>query len=194
MERNNRSLGLKSQREAEAAVRTLINYFDDDPEREGLQETPRRFVKFLQEFTNPDPFNFTVFEKENYDQMVIVQNIPFFSLCEHHLAPFHGVGHIAYIPNGKICGLSKLPRALDHFARRFQNQERITTQIADFIEAALQPLGVAVVLEARHLCVEMRGVKKHNTWTTTSHLTGVFRSEIAVRNEFFSLIKTNQHV
>jgi len=177
---------------AEELFKKLLQRYDD-PSREGLLDTPKRYIKFLDEFLMPQEFKFTVFEKENYDQMVIVQNIPFFSLCEHHLAPFYGVGHIAYIPNGKICGLSKLPRTLDKFARNLQNQERITTQVADFIQEKLDPMGVGVVLKARHMCIEMRGIKKHNTWTTTSKITGVMR-EAEVRAEFFSLINAKGNV
>lgn len=179
-----------NKRIAEEAVVQLLGAIGEDVSREGLQETPKRYAKFLNEFLNPEPFNFTVFDGEHYDEMVIVQDIPFFSLCEHHMAPFHGVGHIAYIPNKKICGLSKLPRTLDLFARRLQNQERITTQVAEFIQEKLNPVGVAVVLKARHLCVEMRGVRKHNTWTTTSKLLGVFSQDHKVRTEFFHLIKS----
>lgn len=119
--------------------------------------------------------------------MVVVDNIPFFSFCEHHMAPFFGVGAIAYIPDERIVGLSKLPRVLDMYSRRLQNQERITTQVADYINDKLMPRGVAVVLKARHLCVEMRGVKKHDTYTKTSKLIGVFKDDANARREFFSL-------
>lgn len=172
------------------AVRTLLQGVGEDTNREGLLETPKRYVKFLKEFCTPPEFNFTTFENEgSKDEMIIVSDIPFFSLCEHHLAPFMGFGHIAYIPNEKIVGLSKIPRALDYFSRRPQNQERITQQVADYLMEQLNPKGVAVVLKARHLCVEMRGVKKHDCWTTTSAMIGGFRNDMNCRQEFLSLIK-----
>lgn len=172
------------------AVQTLLKMIGQDVEREGLKDTPKRYVKFLKEFCNPEPFNMTTFENEgSTNEMIIVSNIPFFSLCEHHLAPFFGTASIAYIPNDKIVGLSKLPRTLDMFSRRPQNQERITQQVADYLMEQLQPKGVAVVIKARHLCVEMRGVKKHDTYTTTSSMKGVFYDELNTRQEFLSLIK-----
>ena len=169
----------------EEAIREVINEFDD-PEREGLQDTPRRYVKFLRQFLTPEHFNFTTFEGEGMDEMILVKDIPFFSLCEHHLAPFFGVAAVAYIPNDKIVGLSKLPRTVDMFSRRFQNQERITMQVMNFIQEQLSPKGVAVQLKARHLCVEMRGVKKHDCQTVTTSLCGVFKEDIKARNEFLS--------
>jgi len=123
------------------------------------------------------------------DEMILQTNIPFYSLCEHHIAPFFGVAHVAYIPNGKIVGLSKLARTVDFYSRRLQNQERITQQIADRIQKELSPVGVAVVLKAQHLCMAMRGVKKHDTWTTTSKMNGVFRTDLNCRQEFLNLIK-----
>lgn len=171
----------------EGAVRLIISEFDDI-EREGLQDTPRRYIKFLKEFLTPQDVNFTVFDSEGMDEMVVVGNIPFFSMCEHHLAPFFGIGHIAYIPNGMIAGLSKMPRVLDFYSRRLQNQERITMQVANMLETQLKPKGVAVVLKAQHLCMAMRGVKKHDTWTTTSYLTGVFKDDMNCRNEFLQLV------
>lgn len=171
----------------ESAVRDLLSNFDD-ADREGLKDTPRRYLKFLEEFLNPTKFNFTTFDAEGYDQMIIQTNIPFYSLCEHHLAPFFGFGHIAYIPNDKIVGLSKLARVLDQFARRFQNQERVTKQTVEFLVEKLNPKGVAVCLQAQHLCMSMRGIKKHNTWTVTSDLHGVFRNDLSTRNEFLTLI------
>jgi GTP cyclohydrolase IA len=172
----------------EHSVRALLAGFDD-PTREGLVDTPRRYVRFLEEFLNPPEFSFTTFESEGYDQMIIQTDIPFYSLCEHHLAPFFGVGHIAYIPKERIVGLSKLARTLDKFARRFQNQERITKQVAEFLEQQLEPVGVAVCLKAQHLCMAMRGVKKHDTWTITSELTGCFREDAASRAEFLALTR-----
>ncbi len=173
---------------AETSVRRILAGFDD-PKREGLRDTPRRYIKFLEEFTSPPEFKFTVFDAEGYDQMIIQANIPFYSLCEHHLAPFFGHGAIAYIPNDKIVGLSKLARVLDKFSRRFQNQERITKQIAEFLMEQLEPQGAAVLLRAQHLCMAMRGVQKHDTWTTTSEMTGVFLDDQSCKNEFLQLIK-----
>jgi len=172
------------------AVKTLLMSIGEDVEREGLLDTPKRYVKFLKEFCNPQEFNFTTFENEgSKDEMIIISDIPFFSICEHHLAPFMGFGYIAYIPNTKIVGLSKIPRTLDYYSKRPQNQERITQQVADFLMEKLQPKGVAVVLKARHLCVEMRGVQKHDCWTTTSAMVGGFRNDMNCRQEFLSLIK-----
>lgn len=176
--------------QAEAHVRCLLKHLDVDVDREGLQKTAHRYVKFMDQFLSSPEFEFTVFENDKgNDEMVIVKDIPFYSLCEHHLAPFFGTGHIAYLPNDKIVGISKLPRTLDMFARKLQNQERITQQVADFIEEKLNPKGVAVVLNARHLCVEMRGVEKPGTITVTSAMKGVFKTQINARNEFLNLIK-----
>lgn len=175
---------------AEACVRTLLHYAGQDPYREGLLETPKRYIKFLDQFCNPEEFNFTTFENEGgNDEMIIVKDIPFYSLCEHHLAPFFGTAHIAYIPNTKIVGLSKIPRTLDKFARRPQNQERITKQVADYLMEQLKPKGVAVVLNARHLCVEMRGVEKPGCATVTSAMLGAFKENVNTRQEFLNLIK-----
>jgi len=179
-----------SKEEAEKAYRKILTYFGEDPTREGLIETPKRYIKFLGEFLNPPNYNFTAFDAEGTDEMIVQSNIPFYSLCEHHTAPFFGVGHIAYIPNKKIVGLSKLARTLDKYSRRFQNQERITKQIAERIQEELDPKGVAVVLKAQHMCMSMRGVKKHDTWTTTSKMTGSFKEDLNCRNEFLNLIKT----
>jgi GTP cyclohydrolase I len=173
----------------EEMVNEILSTLDKDGQREGIKETPKRYIKFLHEFLHPPKFNFTTFDAEGADEMVHVKNIPFYSLCEHHLAPFFGTGAIAYIPQGRIVGLSKLPRALDMFARRFQNQERVTSQVADFIMEQLKPRGVAVVLEARHLCVEMRGVEKPGTITTTSAMRGVFKEDLNCRQEFLNLLK-----
>lgn len=161
----------------------------EDPTREGLRETPKRYIKFMREFLEPKPFNFTSFDAEGTDEMIFQTNIPFYSLCEHHTAPFFGVANIAYIPDKKIVGLSKLARTLDLYANRFQNQERITTQVAETLMTELQPKGVAVSLKAQHLCMCMRGVKKHDTWTITSKLIGVFKDDPSARNEFLNLIK-----
>lgn len=193
MEQDNRSIDNAIDKElnklAEESVKILLKSFGEDVEREGLQDTPKRYVKFFKEFLNPPKWNCTTFDSEGYDEMIVQTNIPFHSLCEHHIAPFFGEGHIAYIPNERIVGLSKLARTLETFARRLQNQERITNQVADFLQKELQPKGVAVVLKAKHMCMEMRGVKKHNTNTTTSKMIGVFKDDINTRNEFLTLIK-----
>lgn len=178
----------KGEIEIEENILRILEFFDD-PTREGLKETPRRYIKFLKEFLSPEPFNFTTFDGEGTDEMIIQTDIPFYSLCEHHLAPFFGKAHVAYIPDGKIVGLSKLARVVDKFARRFQNQERITTQIAVELQEKLQAKGVAVVLEAQHLCMSMRGIKKPHTQTITSKMVGRFKEDLNARNEFLNLIK-----
>lgn len=170
-------------------VQAIISALDD-PKREGLQDTPRRYEAFLKEFLSPDKFTPTVFDSEGYSEMVIQRNITFYSLCEHHLLPFFGSATIAYIPDKKIIGLSKLARTVEHFSRRFQNQERITMQIADFLQEKLAPKGVGVVLSARHFCMEMRGVEKPGTYTTTSCLRGLFMTNPSTRTEFLDLSKT----
>lgn len=170
---------------AEHHISEFLRLMGQDMTREGLLETPKRYVKFFQQFTSPAEFEFKTFKNET-DEMVIVKDIPFYSLCEHHLAPFFGTATIAYIPNERMAGLSKLPRTLDLFANKPQNQERITNQVAEYMMEKLQPKGVGVVLTARHLCVEMRGVKKHGANTVTSALHGIFK-EHAVRTEFFNL-------
>lgn len=173
----------------EAAVIDLLTVMGQDTTKEGLINTPKRHVKFLREFCNPPQFEFTTFDSEGNDNMVIVHDIPFYSICEHHLIPFFGIAHIAYIPNGKIVGLSKIPRLLDQIARKPQNQERITNQIAIEMMALLSPKGIGVILKARHLCVEMRGVEKPGTYTTTSAMLGVFKDDVNCRQEFLNLIK-----
>lgn len=170
-------------------LRDIFKAFGEDPDREGLRDTPKRYLKFLDEFLHPESFNFTTFKNEGMDEMICQTNIPFYSLCEHHLAPFFGYGTIAYIPNGKIVGLSKLARTLEMYSRRFQNQERITTQVADFLMEKLEPKGVAVHLRAKHMCMEMRGIKKHDTWTHTTCLKGVFLEDPQCKQEFLSYIK-----
>ena len=167
----------------------ILQYMGEDPNREGLKETPKRYIKFLKEFLNPKEFNFTTFDAEGTDEMIVQSNIPFYSLCEHHIAPFFGVGTIAYIPNGKIVGLSKLARTLDLYANRLQNQERITSEIAQRLQQELNPKGVAVSLKAQHLCMCMRGVKKYDTWTTTTKLLGLFKEDDKARNEFVTYLK-----
>lgn len=166
----------------------VISAFDDI-NREGLMETPKRYIKFLDEFLSPPDFELTDFEGEGYDEMIICKDIPFFSLCEHHLAPFFGAGTIAYIPEKRVIGLSKMPRTLEKFCRRFQNQERITCQVAEYLWKNLKPKGVAVTLQARHLCVEMRGVRKQGTQTVTTKLLGAFKDDQSTRNEYIQMIR-----
>ncbi len=156
--------------------------------REGLYETPGRVAKFYLEFLNPKPFEFTMFEGEQYNGIVISRDIPFYSICEHHLAPFFGVAHVGYLPDKRIVGISKLARTVDLYARRLQNQERMMTQIAETLMEKLEPKGVAVVVKARHLCQEMRGIQKPGIETVTSTMLGVFRDDLNARNEFLKLL------
>jgi GTP cyclohydrolase I len=171
----------------------LLPHLDKDPGREGLQNTPQRYQKFVKEFFDEKPFNMTVFQNEGYDEMVVQTNIPFYSICEHHLVPFFGYGAIAYIPDEKIVGLSKLARTLVHFSRRLQNQERITTQVAELLEEKLKPKGVGVMLSGRHLCMEMRGVEKPGVQTTTSCLKGRFKDNPPTRSEFFQIVQNSSN-
>jgi GTP cyclohydrolase I len=177
----------------EDLTRELLVRLGEDPKREGLVKTPDRFAKAIQYLTkgyNEDPaevLNGALFSVD-YDEMVIVKDIEMFSLCEHHLLPFFGKVHIAYIPKGKVLGLSKLPRLVEVFARRLQVQERLTVEIAESIQRAIQPLGVGVVIEARHLCMMMRGVEKQHSATVTSSMIGAFRAQ-QTRQEFLSLIR-----
>lgn len=175
--------------DAENNFRRILEYLGEDPTREGLVETPKRYIKFMREFLNKDEFNFTAFENEGTDEMIIQKDISFYSLCEHHTAPFFGVAHVAYIPGEKIVGLSKLARTVQHYANRFQNQERITNQVAERLEKELNPRGVAVSITAKHLCMEMRGVKTHDTSTVTTKLTGYFKEKPETRAEFMNQIK-----
>lgn len=178
-------------------VKTIIEEIGEDPARQGLLKTPERVAKayeFLTQGYGQDVkqvINGAVFEEE-YDEMVIVKDIDFYSLCEHHMLPFFGKAHIAYIPDGKILGLSKLPRVVDVFARRLQVQERMTQQIAATIDETLQPRGVAVVCEGYHMCMMMRGVQKQNSITTTSSMLGGFKSDARTRSEFLELIGRNK--
>jgi len=174
---------------AEWHFKKILELLGENPNREGLKETPKRYIKFMREFLEPKDFNFTTFDGEGTDEMILQTNIPFYSLCEHHTAPFFGIAHVAYIPNEKIVGLSKLARTVDFYANRFQNQERITSQVAEKIYNELKPKGVAVSLKAQHLCMCMRGVKKHDTWTVTNKLIGLFKEDLNVRNEFLNSIK-----
>ncbi len=178
---------------SEGAVLQLLRALGEQPEREGLLNTPRRVARMYSELLSgyhADPVkivNGALFNI-NYDQMVIVRDIEFYSLCEHHLLPFIGRAHVAYMPAGKVIGLSKIPRIVDIFARRLQVQERLTRQVADLLQELLEPHGVAVVVEGLHLCTMMRGVKKHDARMTTSAMHGAFRSNLATRQEFLDNI------
>lgn len=174
---------------AEDNVVRLLEFMGEDPNREGLADTPRRYLKFWKEFLNPAEFKFTTFQGEGGGQIIIQTDIPFHSVCEHHLAPFYGTGVIAYIPDERIVGLSKLARALEHYARRLQNQERITKQVAEAIQEATGAKGVAVILEAEHMCMAMRGIRKPGAKTRTSVLTGLFETNDKRREELFSLLR-----
>ncbi len=178
----------------EDTIRTLLHEIGEDPSREGLLKTPARVAESMTYLTrgygqNVDEIlNGALFTEEN-QEMVVVRDIDFFSLCEHHLLPFFGKCHVAYIPNHKIIGLSKLPRIVEMYARRLQVQERLTKQIADTIQAAVNPQGVAVVMEAEHLCMQMRGVEKQNSVALTSTMLGVFKDSAVTRSEFLELIR-----
>jgi GTP cyclohydrolase I len=170
----------------------IIKLLGEDPNREGLVKTPHRVAKAMQYITHgyqldPKAIIQSAIFNENHSEMIIVKDIELYSMCEHHMLPFYGKAHVAYIPNGKITGLSKIARVVDAFARRLQVQERLTTQIRDCIQEALDPLGVAVVIEAKHMCMMMRGVQKQNSTTTTSAFTGEFEKQ-ATRSEFVKLI------
>jgi len=182
------------KRNIEPLIKTLLTSLGENPEREGLRKTPRRvaaaydyllqgYKKDVQKVVNAAVY------AEEYDEMVVLKDIDIYSLCEHHLLPFYGKCHIAYIPNGKIIGLSKMPRIVDVFARRLQVQERLTHQIAVCLQEALQPLGVAVIIEAFHLCMAMRGVEKQNAKCVTSAMFGAFRSDRGTRMEFMNLLR-----
>ena len=183
-------------RTTETLIRELLVRWGEDPEREGLKGTPSRVASmydFLLQGYAKDidaVMNGAVF-MERYNEMVIVKDIDFFSLCEHHLIPFYGKAHIAYIPKGKIIGLSKMPRIVEVFARRLQVQERLTQQIAETLFEWLNPVGVGVIIEARHLCMMMRGVEKQNSIATTSSMLGSFRNDVKTRSEFLTLIGSN---
>ena len=175
----------------EAAVREILSEIGEDPDREGLAGTPERMHRMYFELTagyhvDPDRLvNSAIFEVD-YSEMVVVKDIPFYSLCEHHLLPFFGSAHVAYIPNGRVIGLSKIPRIVEMYARRLQVQERLTQQVADFLMDAVVPRGVGVVLEATHLCAAMRGVRKPGTVMTTAAVLGLFRRNEKTRAEFYS--------
>jgi GTP cyclohydrolase I len=179
-------------------LRELLVRLGEDPGRDGLLKTPERMYKALEYLTkgekdDPSSVLTDALFDVSYDEMVIVKDIEMFSLCEHHVLPFFGKVHVAYIPNGKVVGLSKIPRLVDIFARRLQIQERLTVQIAETIQNAIQPLGVGVVVEARHLCVMMRGVEKQHSSAVTSHMLGSFRSSEKTREEFLQLIRNGKN-
>ncbi len=183
----------KMMETTETLVAELLKQIGEDPDREGLRRTPHRVAKALKFLTSgyekdiQKVLNGAVFT-EKYSEMVIVKDIDFFSMCEHHMLPFYGKAHVAYIPNGKIVGLSKVPRIVDVFSRRLQVQERLTQQIAGTLFDALNPDGVGVVVEAHHMCMMMRGVEKQNSIATTSAMLGVFRDDVRTRHEFLTLI------
>ena len=181
--------------EAESAVKTLIAYTGEDAERSGVQETPKRVVKAFDEWFGGYQIDVdavlakTFDEVEGYQDMVLLKDIPFHSHCEHHMAPIIGKAHVAYMPRGRVVGISKLARVVDAFARRFQIQERMTEEVAKSIERVLEPLGVAVVIEAEHHCMTTRGIHTHDTVMHTKHLSGVFRDDPHLRREFFDALR-----
>jgi len=186
---------MNNQEEFEGAVTKVLELLGEDPKREGLLKTPSRVAKawgFLTEGYNEDPeaiLNQALFTSSN-DEMVVVRDIEFYSTCEHHMLPIIGRAHVAYIPDGKVVGLSKIPRIVNVFARRLQIQEQMTEQIADAIAETINPKGVAVVIHARHMCMEMRGVQKINSTTVSSALRGLFKSDQRTRSEFYNIINT----
>lgn len=186
---------MHKEEEFEQAITKVLELLGEDPKREGLLKTPNRVakaLKFLTEGYEQDPeeiLNQALFSTSN-DEMVLVRDIEFYSMCEHHMLPIIGRAHVAYIPDGKVVGLSKIPRIVNVFARRLQIQEQMTEQIADAILETIKPKGVAVVVHARHMCMEMRGVQKINSTTVSSALRGLFKSDERTRNEFYNLINT----
>jgi GTP cyclohydrolase I len=178
----------------EDLYRELLRRVGEDPERDGLLRTPERMDKSMTFLTKgyaqtvPEVLHNALFDVD-YDEMVIVKDIEFYSLCEHHMLPFFGKAHVAYVPNGKVIGLSKMARLVDVFARRLQVQERLTRQISDAIDEAIRPQGVGVILEAQHLCMMMRGVEKQHSQTVTSAMLGAFKTQLQTRNEFLSLVR-----
>ena len=192
------NIPIETNQAIEAAVTTILSQIGEDPSREGLGRTPLRVAKMYAELTagyhaDPDALiNEAIFHVD-YDEMVIVRDIHFYSLCEHHLLPFYGHAHVAYIPNGKVIGLSKIPRVVEMFARRLQVQERMTVEIADFLNDRLEPRGVAVVAQATHMCSVMRGVRKESASMITSAMRGTFKHDSKTRSEFLGLINGPHH-
>ena len=190
--------GTRDQSRSEEAVRTLLMHVGENPGREGLLRTPLRVVKALEFLTSgyaqdaKNAINGALFVEEDYQEMILCKDLDFYSLCEHHLLPFMGKAHVAYLPNKRIVGISKLARMVEIYCRRLQVQERLTTQIAQTIMEEIDPLGVAVVLEAEHLCMRMRGVQKQNSKMTTSAMLGVFRTNVETRQEFMNLIRNGK--
>lgn len=178
----------------EPLVKQILSELGENVNREGLKETPLRvaksYGKLFGGYSKSPEDVVTVFDNEGYDEMIIARDIDFFSMCEHHMLPFFGKAHIGYIPNDKIIGLSKMPRLVEIFSRRLQNQERLTKQIADALNQLLQPRGVGVVIQAEHLCMKARGVEKQNCTVSTSSFTGLFKKELNTRNEFLRLINS----
>lgn len=176
----------------------ILEQLGEDPQREGLVKTPERVAKALQYLThgydlNPDEIMQQALFEEEYSEMVIVKDIEVYSMCEHHMLPFFGKAHVAYIPNGKIVGLSKIPRVVDAYSRRLQVQERLTIEIRDCLQRTLNPKGVAVVIECSHMCMQMRGVQKQNSVTTSSAFTGLFLKNDSTRKEFINLVQAKLH-
>jgi len=188
-------LGRPSREEAEAAVRTLLRWAGDDPSREGLLDTPKRVAKAYEEFFQGyrqdavETLSKVFEDVDGYDDMVLVRDIPFASHCEHHMVPFVGKAHVAYFPSEGVVGLSKLARVVEVFARRLQTQETMTAQIVDAIETALRPRGVAVLIDAEHMCMSMRGVQKHGASTITTRFTGLFRDDPSEQARFFTMVR-----
>jgi GTP cyclohydrolase I len=188
----------QDRKPAEEAVRGILRYIGEDPEREGLARTPTRVVRAYEYMTSgyaQDPkevINGALFTEENYQEIILCRDVDFYSLCEHHLLPFMGKAHVGYLPNRHIVGLSKIARLVEIYARRLQIQERLTTQIAQTIMDEIKPLGVAVVLEAEHLCMRMRGIEKQNSYVTTSAMLGRFRTHLETRQEFMNLLRNGK--
>ena len=190
-------MGQIDQGRIEKAVKEIIEAIGEDPLREGLVATPERVARFYAEVfdglhTDPGDVVDSFFGDERYQEIVMVREIPFYSICEHHFIPFHGQAHVAYVPNGRVTGLSKLARLIENFAKRPQMQERLTAQVADCLDERLQPLGVLVVIEAEHLCMSMRGVKKPGARTVTSAVRGIMESNPATRAEAMSLLMSTR--
>ncbi|HKF29344.1 MAG TPA: GTP cyclohydrolase I FolE [Candidatus Binataceae bacterium] len=188
----------RARTRSEEAVRTLLSHVGEDPAREGLLRTPLRMVQALEFLTSgysqdpKDAINGALFVEEDYQEMILCKDLDFYSLCEHHVLPFMGKAHVAYLPNKRIVGISKLARMVEIYCRRLQVQERLTTQIAQTLMEEIDPLGVAVVLEAEHLCMRMRGVQKQNSKMTTSAMLGAFRTNVETRQEFMNLIRNGK--